>query len=185
MDLNQLSSKAHENAKLKGFWDNIKSYEHYLTLVITEIAEAVEADRTGQRADVESYNHCLASDDIFESDMECYIKQSFEKLIKNSVEDELADTAIRLLNLAAFLQIDFTRLCPSRYYRVFSRFSFTENAYTLIKGLCRDQIAIEMRVPFAIDYLQMWAESLGIDLEYHIQEKIIYSDKKISENVSQ
>jgi NTP pyrophosphatase (non-canonical NTP hydrolase) len=171
MDYNLLSLKIHEHAKLKGFWDNVKSYDHYLTLVITEIAEAVEADREGIRADMKGFKALVkSSDGIF--------TQAYREYIKGSIDEELADTTIRLFDLAGFLQIDFTRLCPSRYYRVFSRFSFTENAFALIKGLCRDQIAIEMRVPFAIDYLQMWAESLGIDLEFHIQEKMKYNESR-------
>jgi NTP pyrophosphatase (non-canonical NTP hydrolase) len=172
MDHNQLSLKIHENAKLKGFWDNVKSYDHYLTLVITEIAEAVEADRDGKRADVAGYMKASGTAKVFTSE------QIYEAYIKGTIDEEIADTTIRLFDLAGFLQIDFDRLCPSRYYRVFSRFSFTENAFALIKGLCRDNIAIEMRVPFAIDYLQMWAESLGIDLEYHIQEKMRYNESR-------
>lgn len=45
--LNRLRDEAYATACNKGFHDEKHSDEHYLMLVITEIAEAVQADRKG------------------------------------------------------------------------------------------------------------------------------------------
>ena len=50
MTRNEFAYKAHENAKEKVFWQERLSNEHCLMLVITEIAEVVEADRKDERA---------------------------------------------------------------------------------------------------------------------------------------
>lgn len=55
MDYNKLSKEVHQNAENKGFWKQVKSDEHCLTLVFTEICEAVEADRKNKRADKSAF----------------------------------------------------------------------------------------------------------------------------------
>lgn len=65
-----------------------------LALIQSEVSEALEADRKNRHADMAAYN---ASEKT---------KQDFEKYIKDSFEDELADAVIRLLELAAVNHID-------------------------------------------------------------------------------
>ena len=55
MNYNKLAEEAHENAMKHGFWEPKVSNEHCLMLVITEIAEMVEADRNGNHADYDGY----------------------------------------------------------------------------------------------------------------------------------
>lgn len=50
MTYNDLTEKVHSNAVKHGFWDERRSNEHCLMLVVTEIAEMVEADRKGATA---------------------------------------------------------------------------------------------------------------------------------------
>lgn len=50
MTRNEFAYKAHKNARERLFWQERLSNEHYLMLVITEIAEVVEADRKDRRA---------------------------------------------------------------------------------------------------------------------------------------
>ena len=42
-----LAIYAHQQAEAKGFWEEYHHEDHYLMLVLTELAEAVEADRKG------------------------------------------------------------------------------------------------------------------------------------------
>lgn len=47
MNLNELRDKAYSNAVVHGWHEDNLSDEHFLCLVISELMEAVEADRKG------------------------------------------------------------------------------------------------------------------------------------------
>ena len=49
MEINELSEKAHKIAKNKGFWQDNRSVAESLMLIVTELGEACEADRHGDR----------------------------------------------------------------------------------------------------------------------------------------
>lgn len=95
--------------------------------------------------------------------------------IKDTLEDEMADVAIRLGDLAGALGVDFDKMNPCKYHRAFDKFTFTENAFALTKGLCRDIIGIEKRIQFGLEYVTKWAKSINVDLDWHIGEKMKYN----------
>ena len=167
LDFCFLSQKAHENAVNNGFWDEQHTNENCLMLIITEISEAVEADRKCRRANVEMYDlACSAFGDS---------AKAFEIHIKDTVEDEFADVMIRLADQAGALYIEFDKLLTPRYFRQFSRFGFTENAFALVKGISRQDININKRLQWALMYVKTWAESMHIDLAWHIAKKMEYN----------
>ena len=90
--LNQLKDEAYAIACEHGFHDEEQSDEHLLCLVVSELMEAVEADRHGNHADMDAYWSRL--DAYPDAD------ELFERYVKDTVEDELADAAIRLLDHA-------------------------------------------------------------------------------------
>ena len=142
MNFNELADKAHSNAVNHGFWDEKWSNEHCLMLVITEIGEMVEAHRKGHRADVDAfvkYDERIAFD------------ENFERHVKDTVEDEFADIAIRLFDLAGALGVDFDKMNPCRYHRAFDKFDFAENAFALCKGLARDGALLPFSYPYGGD----------------------------------
>ena len=163
MNYNELAKQAHDNALKHGWWEKHLSNEHCLMLVITEVAEAVEADRERRKADIQAFNR-MANKQI-----------AFERYIKNTKEDELADIAIRLFDLAGALGLDFGKMNPCRYHRAFDHFTFTDNAFALCKGLGRDIIAVEKRILFGLDHVYGWAEALNVDLPFFIREKMRYN----------
>lgn len=164
MNFNKLAKESHANAVKHGFWDKKESNEHYLMLVISEIGEMVEAHRTGKRANLESYNEPMFGG--------C---APFKAFIKDTLEDEMADVAIRLGDLAGALGVDFDKMNPCKYHRAFDKFTFTENAFALTKGLCRDIIGIEKRIQFGLEYVTKWAKCINVDLDWHIAEKMKYN----------
>lgn len=99
--LNKLRDEIHEYAINKGFWDNQRETGTLLMLCVSELAEAMEADRNGLYADLE----------LIEKDKEDFIdfKWSFENSIKDTFEDELADTIIRILDLCGAKGIDIEK----------------------------------------------------------------------------
>jgi hypothetical protein len=78
-------------------------------------------------------------------------------------------------DLAGALGVDFDKMNPCKYHRAFDKFTFTENAFALTKGLCRDIIGIEKRIQFGLEYVTKWAKSINIDLDWHIDEKMKYN----------
>ena len=120
MNFNKLAKESHANAVKLGFWEKRESNEHCLMLVVSEIGEMVEAHRAGKRANLEVYN-----DGTFNS------SENFKVLIKDTLEDEMADVVIRLGDLAGALGVDFDKMNPCKYHRAFDKFTFTENAFAL------------------------------------------------------
>ena len=93
-DFSNFSRFCHERAVGKGFWDEPHPNSHYFVLSDGELSEAVEADRIGRWAK-------LTPEQIEELrglDGAAYA-QAFLRLVKDAVEDELADAVIRLADL--------------------------------------------------------------------------------------
>lgn len=174
MNYNELKEKAHANAVNHGFWQERFSNEHYLMLVVTEIAEAVESDRKDMRAFLVQFEAGLKYTPKNVTHNERFVSV-FNNVIKSSIEDEMADIAIRLADLAGALGIDFDKMNLCKYHRAFDKFTFTENAFALTKGLSRSNISIERRILFGLDYVFNWAESLNIDLWFFIEQKMKYN----------
>lgn len=107
--LNQLRDEIHANAKEKGFCDSKKEVGTMLMLIVSELAEALEADRTGNFCDFSKYEKCKKEMDVGIRTSEEIEKYAFEKYIKNTFEDELADVIIRTLSICGYLGIDIER----------------------------------------------------------------------------
>lgn len=166
MNLQQLVYKAHSNAVEHGFWQRQRSNGHYLMMVITEVAEAVNADR----------NNKYANRNRYEEDGED--TEAFVNNIKNTVEDEMADIAIRLADLTGVIisqGFDLNKIEFLKTKWFFKKYTFTENAYKFIAALCSDKIKTEYRVIYALNYIFQWAKAMDIDLWYFINLKMRYN----------
>ncbi len=91
-ELNALKDRAYKTAVKHGFHEDTKPDAYYLGLVMSEMGEAINADRKGLRANVVRFVEDMELGNPF--------KESFEAHIKDSLEDELADIVIRLLDFA-------------------------------------------------------------------------------------
>ena len=105
-EFNTLSKAVYEANKEKGFNAKTRPTSTSLMLIVSELAEALEADRAGRFANPEAFKACKEADDILETDRAGYIKSSFKALMKDTFEDEIADTFIRLLDLCGGYEID-------------------------------------------------------------------------------
>lgn len=117
-ELTELSVKIAQGNREKGFWDSYEqakaiheqgeneftesmvnsNINEKLLLVVTEVSEACESIRKGKMFQGFLPNGKDASDEEFPSLFETYVKDTFE--------DEIADSIIRLLDLAGGLGID-------------------------------------------------------------------------------
>lgn len=95
---NELAQEIYEANKAKGFWDKPRSIKELLTLINSELGEAVDAHRKSQRATAHAFQLCVESGDDF--------VKSFKDHVKDTVEDEIADTLIRVLDMAGGLGIE-------------------------------------------------------------------------------
>lgn len=107
LTLKELGRRAFETAKAKGFHDEPIDIPRALMLIVSELAEALEADRKNKRANVEAFGRWDATFRCIEEGnrQKCFISD-FEAFIKDTFEDELADAAIRLFDLSTALGID-------------------------------------------------------------------------------
>ena len=96
--LNQSAQTIYQNNKEKGFWDKERNVGEMLMLVTSELGEAMEAHRKGRFANIEEMQTNLLNGGDF--------TMNFNKHVKDTFEDEIADAVIRLLDMAAGLGID-------------------------------------------------------------------------------
>lgn len=102
MNIKQISEEIHAVNVKNGFWEDkeTKNMGETLMLVVTELAEALEAHRKGHYADMYKYRK------LNFTPLSITFKENFETHIKNSFEDELADVIIRMLDLCEGFGID-------------------------------------------------------------------------------
>lgn len=108
MTLAAIGESANKNANQKGFWEENYNLSEKLMLIVSEIAEAQEADRKDCFADLEGFEKHY-SDLIYSSYEEyndLHFQSAFEDFVKNTFEDEMADTLIRVLDLCCQRGID-------------------------------------------------------------------------------
>lgn len=107
MNINNLIELSHSTAKEKGFWDSERNLPELLMLVVSELSEGLEALRKEHKSNPDTvsslYNSYL--EEPYPMDAETF-KTEFQNHVKNSFEDEIADTVIRLFDLCGGLGID-------------------------------------------------------------------------------
>lgn len=103
-NINEISKEQHQLAKAKGFYDNPRELGTLLMLIVSELGEALEADRCGRYADMSAFELYLDDDTS-----ELQKIKAFKMHVKDTLEDEIADTLIRLFDLCGYMGIDIDR----------------------------------------------------------------------------
>jgi len=105
-DLTELSKEIHETMKSKGFYDKPRCLGKSLMLCVTELAEAMQADREGSvNPEVEEFEAWVTSQELKGPGWAlCY-----EQEIKDTLPQELAGAIVRILDLCAYLEIDIQK----------------------------------------------------------------------------
>ncbi|MFD2556888.1 nucleoside triphosphate pyrophosphohydrolase family protein [Sphingobacterium tabacisoli] len=109
--LNELCRAIFQQNKEKGFWNREINIGECLMLITGELGEALEADRKGRRVRFADFEETVekAGYQLYEFAMDRHYKvlsQLFLDMVKDTLEDEIADAVIRLFDLAAALDID-------------------------------------------------------------------------------
>ena len=160
-DIRELCKEAHENAVRHGFWDEEHDIRHYLMLVITELAEAVQAYRKDSFSDRDEYEKMVR-------ERGCTEEMAFLLSVKDTFEDEMADACIRRMDLAG------QRYAVLMDHFVFEDLAEQEITVTLFKAIFFMQNMMN-HVGELVMYLIRLSEALGIDIEWHIRLKMAYN----------
>lgn len=167
--LNGLIKPVFENAKRLGFHDKKYSGEHWLAMIITECSELVEADRKSNKANLSEFFRVAAeckNDEDF--------KKNFDENIKNSIEDEMADIVIRILDTAGLYnrKIDINE--AGKIYP-YSSSTYTEFLFLMSRAATDPYFNNESVLNELIYLVLKKAEDENIDIYYFIKLKIKYN----------
>lgn len=175
--LNALKDRAYKTACEHGFHDQHLPDEHWLMLVFSELAEAVEADRKNHRADLLAFDkEGDSASRNWTSKMPYSFVENFNKHIKNSVEDELADVVIRLLDFAGVSGINLEPLVvPVRRSALGN--SMTVFSYDVIR-LFFTSAPLQLCIHAAISMIFEKCEHDDIDLLRFISLKMSYNETR-------
>ena len=177
----KLSKECHQRAVDKGFWNVLHRVAHYLMLAFGELHEAIEADRKDKWAKLDHDT----IDTLQRIEGESFV-QMFLDEVKDTVEDELADAVIRLLDLLGHL---FGVMLPPTGFveRISGEYDDREPPKMLTEALM--PIVAEtsglfnltqymVGIFYAIKSLEQLADHLGIDLMTHIELKMKYNETR-------
>lgn len=186
-ELKELISRSYGVALSHGFLDKPLSLGHHLMLVLTEVGEMVEADRKGLRADLVGFREGkLSPDDVMSCD-DFVVR--FNRYIKDTLDDEMADVAIRLFTLCGCSGIEPEVFdCRYEFRAMFDADTFCECCYTLSCILCHcegmaidsedDCVPMSFVVGSALSFLFALGDRYGVDLLKQIRLKMLYNEKR-------
>lgn len=160
----------HEVATEHGWHEKEQSDETYMCLVMTEVAEAVEADRKGLYGRTNEFKKVFEENAIKHSD--AWFKDWYKQEVKPTREAEMADIVIRLLDFAYEMYGEGMVWGGLDYASPWEHTTFSENAWDLVSN---DLTPDEGDVNYCVCYVYAWAEQLGFDLDWHIERKIEYN----------
>lgn len=112
-ELEYLQTYVYEMNKEKGFWEYDRSDYEICSLIMSEIGEAIEADRKGRHFN--SMRSFIIDANLKEDDEFSIL---FKEQIKDTYQDEIADIAIRILDFMGRLKsenpyLDFSLRAPN------------------------------------------------------------------------
>lgn len=178
MKIGVLIQKVHRANKEKGFWedsDAVYKKDELLALVISELSEAIEADRKRRVAQRPLFFKAVTLEGV-------EWETAFVEHIKDSMEDELADAFIRLLDYAGGFSLRPNKIDDSYNEEIYNinhhkLVRFSQSVFFIMKDV------MDIRfMPFpgrklgeALGKLKHLADQIGCDLDWHIDQKLKYN----------
>ena len=182
-ELMKLVNRVHDNAVRHGWHEEKLSADHWLMMIITEVCEMIEADRKGKHANKEWFIQRMKESGADDKDF----IYTFKASIKDSVEDELSDICIRIMDMAGELYTtdDFVArvlildcfLKPDKAIKeVLDGNTLTEISMLAVRKLVSVEREPLDNIAIVFLFLYSIARIHGIDLEWHIKQKMHYNE---------
>lgn len=181
--MKDLIKQIHDNAKEKGFYDKPVSVKTRLALINTELNEAIEADRIGK--------YCRYNRKVLEkADSKNNFINIFKNFYNNTVESELADAKIRILDLVGSLNAEdkfikgyneqVSEVGETEIAQTVCEYIFDITYYVCDAGTYANQnIHLLVYICAYICYdIEQLAKHLNIDLDWHIEMKMRYNETR-------
>lgn len=170
--LAKLQQRIWDVATAHGWHEKPISTAQYCGLIMTEMAEAVEADRNVRRSEDAEFKRALTFEAV---NKDSYFNACYKDYIKGSIEEEFADVVIRVLDMAQEVHGDKMRwLGYYPYGTVYQENeSFIENAWYFIREVLNWGT---MNISDCVSFMFDWAQHIGIDLWQHIEWKMKYNE---------
>lgn len=185
MGINEMKERAYDIACKHGWYEQKRSNIHELMLVVSELGEAVNADRNGKYANRERFENVL-------KEFHVPFSYAFNQCIKDTVEDELADAAIRILSMAGHNSSDLEEE-PFSEEGLEKLVKAANNGLTISDNPEKITFPEELSMVFSgimgvlqegasmgdvLANIYVIAYRRGIDLKWHIEQKMKYNEER-------
>ena len=182
---NKLAEESCRIATEHGFHEKEYPVGHWLMLAFGEMGEMINADRSNKRANVVEFKRRSKETSNYYDDDHIFV-QWFEYYMKDTVEDELADVIIRLLDLAGLRKIDIDKFGDSLglseiacvYKENLKAQGLPSVLFSIVNVITyheRRETLLEDYLPNEIVSLFCLADALKIDIYYQIEQKMRYN----------
>lgn len=164
-----LTKRCYEAAKANGWHEQQRSQNEFILLIQSEMFECFEAYRKNKYAKGHVLNNELASEFFNHKEFD---KGFFEMYIKDTFEDELADTAIRIFDFMGFLNETPERfnIAVSNGIFIPSLTQFNVFATSLLNNSIDGK-----KLCYLLEIVLEIAQVHNIDLLRHIELKLQYN----------
>lgn len=163
--------QAHEIAVEKGFWKSQnRNRDELFCLVNTELSEAVEAHRKDKLANQQEFDRAQENRRNSGHSEEVSFVKSFEEYIKDTVEDEIADAAIRLMDWFYFRDRGYTTI-PDKVPLKWED-NFAANIFQIQRRVCSYEPKTAFRLILDL------SDRENINLKWHVETKMKYNSNR-------
>lgn len=163
-----------------GWHDIEQPDEHWLMLIITEIAEAVQADRKDRHADVARFKECMTA---IERTGDDWFMTAFAEHIDGTVECELADVVIRILDFAELRGFGFDSV-NARARRTYewsksngrdADYTLPMFCYALISNIYDWRKPTEYNLSLVLERLLVYCKLEDMDIDFFVEQNMRFN----------